>query len=40
MLTERWSVGIPTMYPLAGVVVPAPGRSVVWPLHRSKNFRM
>src|SRR5256885_1882186 len=38
--TVRWSVGIMTMYPLAGVVVLAPGRSVVWPVHRSKNLRV
>lgn len=40
MLTARWSVGIATMNPVEGVVVPAPGKSVVWPVHLSKNLRM
>ena len=40
MITVRWSVGMATMNPVDGVVVDVPGRSVVWPVQRSKNLRM
>jgi hypothetical protein len=40
ILTGQLSEAIATMYPtLLGVVEVGPGRSVVWPEHRSKNLR-